>query len=49
MLTQDLIAANRPLGVKVLDHVVVGEECTYSFADSGLLDELSLNVGALNT
>jgi hypothetical protein len=34
---------------KVLDHVVVGEENTYSFADSGLLDELSLKVGALNT
>ena len=40
MLTQDLIAACRPLGLKVLDHVIVGEEATFSFADSGLLDEL---------
>ena len=40
MLTQDLIAASRPLGLKVLDHVIVGEETTFSFADSGLLDEL---------
>lgn len=42
MLTQDLIAASRPLGLKVLDHMIVGEEATFSFADSGLLDELEL-------
>lgn len=42
MLTQDLIAASRPLGLKVLDHVIVGEEATFSFADSGLLDEMEL-------
>lgn len=42
MLTQDLIAASRPLGLKVLDHVIVGEEITFSFADSGLLAELEL-------
>lgn len=43
MLTQDLIAASRPLGMRVLDHVIVGEEATFSFADSGLLDELELH------
>jgi DNA repair protein RadC len=42
LLTQDLIAACRPLGLKVLDHVIVGFETTFSFADSGLLDELEL-------
>lgn len=42
MLTQDLIAASRPLGLKVLDHVIIGEEATFSFADSGLLDEMEL-------
>lgn len=42
LLTKDLIAAARPLGLKVLDHVIVGEEASYSFADSGLLDELEL-------
>jgi len=42
MLTQDLIATSRPVGLKVLDHVIVGEETTYSFADSGLLDELEM-------
>jgi DNA repair protein RadC len=42
LLTQDLLAACRPLGLKLLDHVIVGEEQTFSFADSGLLDELEL-------
>jgi DNA repair protein RadC len=42
LLTQDLIAACRPLGLKVLDHVIVGDDRTFSFADSGLLDELEL-------
>lgn len=42
ILTQDLITASRPLGLKVHDHVIVGEEATFSFADSGLLDELEL-------
>ena len=38
--TQDLIAAARPLGLSVLDHMIVGAETTYSFADRGVLDEL---------
>lgn len=42
LLTKELIAAVRPLGLRLLDHVVVGEDATYSFADSGLLDELQL-------
>jgi len=42
LLTRDLIAACHPVGVKVLDHVIVSENGHYSFADSGLLDELSL-------
>lgn len=42
MLTQDLICASRPLGLRVLDHMIVGEERTYSFADNGLLAELEL-------
>ena len=42
LLTQDLIAACRPIGLRVLDHVIVGDGTTFSFADSGLLDELEL-------
>lgn len=42
LLTQDLIAAARPVGLRVLDHVIVAEDAVFSFADSGLLDELEL-------
>ena len=42
LLTQDIIAACRPLGLQVLDHIIVGDETAFSFADSGLLDELEL-------
>ena len=40
MLTKDIIAAARPLGMKMLDHIIVGNGDYYSFTDSGLLDEL---------
>ena len=39
LLTRDLIAACHPIGIKVLDHVIVAGD---SFADTGLLDELGL-------
>jgi len=42
LLTRDLIAACHPLGIKVLEHVIVTENEHYSFADTGLLDELGL-------
>ena len=42
LLTKDLIAAARPLGLKMLDHVIVAGDAVFSFADSGLLDELEL-------
>jgi DNA repair protein RadC len=42
LLTQDIIAATRPLGLKLLYHMIVAGETTFSFADSGLLDELEL-------
>jgi DNA repair protein RadC len=42
LLTRDLIAACHPIGIKVLDHVIVAGDEHYSFADTGLLDELGL-------
>ena len=41
-LTRDLIAACHPLGIGVLDHVIVGESECFNFADTGLLRGLSL-------
>jgi len=42
LLTRDLIATCHPLGIKVLEHVIVTENEHYSFADTGLLDRLGL-------
>ena len=36
-LTRRLDEAGRMLGVKVLDHVIIGSESYFSFADEGLL------------
>lgn len=44
LLTRDLIAACQPIGIKVIDHLIVTEQEHFSFADSGLLDELKLQV-----
>lgn len=41
-LTRNLIAACHPSGVKILEHVIVAGNETFSFADSGLLDTLAL-------
>jgi len=41
-LTRDLIAACHPIGVKVLEHLIVTTDGCYSFADTGLLDELGM-------
>jgi len=49
LLTRDLISGTRPVGVKVLDHIIVGDEATYSFADNGLLEELSMELGFIET
>ena len=42
LFTEDLFAAMKPIGVKLLDHVVIGGDEVYSFADHGLMDEIAL-------
>jgi len=42
LLTRDLIAACHPLGIEVLEHVIVTDNEHYSFADTGLLNKLGL-------
>ena len=49
LLTRDIIAACLPLGIKVLDHVIIAGKGYFSFADSGLLDELRLQTLAAQT
>ena len=43
-LTREILAACKPLGLRVLEHVIVSENEEYSFADSGLLDQLFLEI-----
>jgi DNA repair protein RadC len=38
-LTRDLVFAARVMQLKVLDHIVIGNNCYFSFADHGLIEE----------
>lgn len=45
-VTRDLVAAGQVLGVKVLDHIIIGAKVngaqrSYSFADEGLIDDFA--------
>ncbi len=42
LFTEDVFSALKPIGVKLLDHVIVGEDSIFSFADNGLIDEIAL-------
>ena len=47
-LTRDLVAGARVLGIKVLDHIIVGRTAAFfSFADQGLIDDYALAAPAL--
>jgi DNA repair protein RadC len=38
-ITQDLVLAGNIMQIKVLDHIVIGENRYFSFADAGLIEE----------
>ena len=38
-ITQDLVFAGNIMQIKVLDHIIIGENRYFSFADSGLIEE----------
>jgi len=42
LFTEDLFGALKPIGVKLLDHFVIGGDVVYSFSDNGLMDEIAL-------
>jgi len=42
LFTEDLFAALKPIGVKLLDHCIIGGDAVYSFADHGLMDEIAI-------
>jgi DNA repair protein RadC len=39
LFTEDLFSTLTPIGAKLPDHVLIGEETGLSFADSGVMDE----------
>lgn len=38
-ITRDLVFAARLMQLKVLDHIIIGNNCFFSFADQGLIEE----------
>ena len=38
-ITRDLVFASNVMQMKVLDHLIVGNNCYFSFADEGLIDK----------
>lgn len=42
-ITRDLIAASNAMQIKVLDHIIIGDNIYFSFADEGLIEEYNLN------
>jgi DNA repair protein RadC len=46
-ITRDLVFAARVIQIKVLDHIIIGNNRYYSFADQGLIDEYDLEFRGL--
>jgi len=46
-ITQDLVFAGNIMQIKVLDHIIIGENRYFSFADAGLIEEYNLNFQSL--
>jgi len=42
MFTADVLAALRPIGVALLDHIIVAGDTSFSFADAGIMEELNI-------
>jgi DNA repair protein RadC len=46
-ITQDLVFAGNIMQIRVLDHIIIGENRYFSFADAGLIEEYDLNFRSL--
>jgi len=42
ILTKDLVTAARAMEIRIFDHVIIGENTYYSFADDGLIEEYEM-------
>ncbi len=43
-ITKELVSAGGLMQIKVLDHIIIGDNRYFSFADEGLIEEYSLNL-----
>jgi DNA repair protein RadC len=48
-ITRDLVFASNTMQIRVLDHIIVGENKYFSFADEGLIEEFELNFMSLKS
>jgi DNA repair protein RadC len=46
-ITQDLVFAGNIMQIRVLDHIIIGENRYFSFADAGLIEEYNSNFSSL--
>jgi len=42
LFTEDVFAALNPVGVTLLDHIIIAADSVFSFADSGVMGEIVL-------
>lgn len=47
-ITRNLVFACRPMGVKVHDHIIIGDDDNFSFADAGLIEQYDSDFDARN-
>jgi len=46
-ITQDLVFAGNIMQIKVLDHIIIGENRYFSFADAGFIQEYNSDFSSL--
>lgn len=46
-ITKELVFAGNLMQIKVLDHIIIGENRYFSFADEGLIEEYNLNYASI--
>jgi DNA repair protein RadC len=47
-ITKELVFAASMMQIRVLDHIIIGNNCYFSFADKGLIEEYSLMFESMN-
>ena len=43
-ITRDLIEASNTMQIKILDHIIIGDNRYFSFADAGLIEEYNMDL-----